>query len=496
MTSLAPNRTRPASLSGPRSARPRALAAAALMLGLTGCGTVSSLTSSLTGGSSAPPEGTPGHVRGYFGAVVADEPRAALVARDVLSAGGTAADAAVAAGFTMAVTLPSRVGLGGGGACLAYNRTRNSTEAVLFPANAPAQPAAGDRPAALPMLARGLFALHTRQPRRPFNELMAPAEQLARFGATTSRALAQDIAAVAGPLLADPGARAVFANPATGAPLAEGERLVQADLGGTLATLRVSGVGDMHQGTLARRLEELTPRAGGALTVEELRAAVPAVARPIELRRGTDLLSFLPTPADGGLAAAAAFQALQSGADIDTASQRGLAVSRIWREQGGDPQALLATSPALAGGVPALPASASLLVLDREGNAVSCAFTLNNLFGTGRVLPQLGFLPAAAPNRGRVEPPLLAAAIVHNPNLRAFRYAGAGTGQAAAPIALAQPMAQSLLNNRPLAEAVGTVPEPGRANAVSCGRYLPGESGQCVAVADPRGAGLAVNGGP
>ncbi|WP_160938813.1 gamma-glutamyltransferase [Teichococcus coralli] len=467
---------------------------AAGFFGLSGCGTVGSAVNSVVG-SNAPPEGQQGHVRGFLGGVVADEPRAALVGREVLSAGGTAVDAAVAAGFAMAVTLPSRTGLGGGGACLVFNRERGSTEAVLFPATAPS-PAGpvGDRPAAVPMLARGLFALHTRLPGRPFNELMAPAEQLARFGATTSRALAQDLAAVAGPLLADPPARAVFTGP-NGQPLAEGEQLVQPDLGGALSALRVAGVGDLYQGAMARRLVELSARAGGPLTLEDLRPAVPVVAKPLEMRVGSDLLAFLPLPADGGLAGAAAFQALQSGAGVDAASQRGLAVSRTWRERGGEAASLLANPPPLDGPVPALPASASLVTLDKDGNAASCAFTLNNLFGTGRVVPQLGFVMAAAPNRGRVEPPLLAAALAYNANLRAFRYAGAATGQGAAPIALALPAARALLNGSPVAEAVAAVPAPGSANAISCPRYLPGSESRCTAAADPRGFGLALIGG-
>ena len=92
---------------------------------LPGCSTVSRVTDSVFG-SEHPAAGRPGYVPGFLGGVAADEPRAVLTGREVLSSGGTAADAAVAVALTLTVTLPSRAGLGGGGACLAYAPGRKS----------------------------------------------------------------------------------------------------------------------------------------------------------------------------------------------------------------------------------------------------------------------------------------------------------------------------------------------------------------------------------
>lgn len=464
----------------------------AAALALPGCQSVNQ-TLGLAAGSG-PVAGQPGFVRGFLGGVATEDPAAALAARQVLSSGGSATDAAVAAGFVLAVTLPSRVGLGGGGACVVYDRSRPAPEAVMFlPGGRATTPPGADRPAAVPLLARGLFGLYTRSSIRPLEELMAPAEQLARFGTEVSRGLAGDLAAVAAPLLVDPGARAVFGRAGGGTKQA-GEQLIQPDLAQTLGQLRTNGVGDLHQGTLARRLEEGSRQVGGNLTAEELRAALPNLVPPIDIASaGGDRIAFLPAPADGGLAAAVAYTALMGGAALPEASSRGLAAASAWRQRGGDPRALLTATGLPPAQLGTLPASAGLVVYDRRGGAVACAFTMNNLFGTGRMVPGLGFLLAPAPGVGQVRPPLLSAAIAYNTNVQGFRLAAAASGQQSAPIGVAGPMALQLLRGAAPAAAV----EAGATGAArtqlgACTGYLPGPEGRCFTVSGPGGAGVAL----
>ncbi len=457
-------------------------------LAMTGCSTLGAVKDSFFGGQSG--SNGPRRLSGFIGGAVADEPRAALAAREVLALGGTAADAAVALGFTLAVTLPSRAGLGSSGACLTYNPSRNgpgqgSPEAIVFVAATPSAPPPNtDRPAAVPMFARGLFALHARYGKQPFESLIAPAEQLARFGVPISRALLRDLDPVAGPLTADPNAAAVFAP--GGKPIGQGGTLVQNDLGGTLAQLRTAGVGDLYQGALARRLEEASGIAGGGLSLADLRAALPRTATPLVISAGNDSVAFLPPPADGGLGAAAALQSLQSNPNaVGAAQARAIGVVAQWRQAGGDPQAMLAAASS-GGSLPALPASTGFAVLDRDGNSVACAVTMNNLFGTGRIAPGTGILLAASPRAAT--PPLLAAAIAWNANLRGFRAAVTGSGQEGASLAVAVGLNNALRSN---AAMPAPVPEPGRANAIACSRYLPDNDASCSSAVDPRSAGLA-----
>ena len=434
------------------------LAAALMLLGTSGCSTASSLQNFFLGGSPNGPDTE--RLSGFIGTAVADEPRAALAGRDVLAAGGTAADAAVAMGFMLGVTLPSRAGLGGGGACLAYSPAKNgpgngSAEAILFPPVPGGAPGPGtDRPAAIPMTPRGLYALHVRYGKLPFESLLSPAEQAARFGIPAPRALIQDLTVVAGPLLQDPNARAVFGP--GGQPLQEGGTIQQPELAATIAAMRTVGVADLYGGALSRRFVEGAALAGGGVAPTTLRDALPRTGNPVTVTSGRDLVAFLPS-IDGSNSAASIFQSLQTGSSV----------------------------PAL--GARALPASAGWLALDRMGNAVACTVTMDNLFGTGRIAPGTGLLLAAIPNPA----PLLSAAIAWNPNLRGFRAAVVGTGQEGAAIAAAVAMRNALGS---AAALPAPVPAPGRADAIACSRYLPDRNESCNWAVDPRTPGLAAGG--
>jgi gamma-glutamyltranspeptidase/glutathione hydrolase len=467
------------------------LLALLLLLLLPGCATVNDVTASVLG-AGGPKPGQPGYVAGFLGGVVADEPRAVLAGREILSAGGTAADAAVAVGLTLAVTYPSRAGLGGGGACIAYapdvkSPAKGLPEAVMFTPLAP--PTAGadaDRPAAVPMLARGLFLLQARYGNQSFEAMVTAAEQMARNGVPMSRALAKDLALVSGPLLADPGARAVFSH--DGVALTEGQILRQPDLGATLAQIRTVGVGDMYQGTLAHRIADVSGEIGGPIPYDALRGALPKLTASLVRDFHNDKVAFLPPPADGGLAAEAAFNVLaRSPNDVSGALAAALAVAERYRAGGITPAAVLAARDLPESDPTLFPASTSFVTMDRSGDAVACALTMDNLFGTGRIMPGLGFLAAASP--AAVPPPLLSAGLVWNDNIKAFRAAAGGSGQAGAPLAVAVALINTLRSNRPMP---APVPDPGRANVIACGRYLPGENSECGWAIDPREFGLAL----
>ncbi len=475
----------------------RVLAATAIAGAVAACGTISSVKSLLLGINGTGPDA---HLAGFIGGVAADEPQAAIVGRQILQRGGNAADAAAAMGLALAVSLPSRASLGGGGACLAYSPEHDGLAiASMFLPGAPASPAGADRPASVPMLARGLYALQDRLGRIRFDELVEPAEAMARHGVPISPLLSNDLSIVRGPLLADQQARALFTAP-DGSPLGENDTLIQTDLGLTLDQIRTLGPGALVGGPAARAFAEGAASAGGGVTLADIQSAHAALAAPIVVddaavhtgkrhRRPDDDLSvaFLPLPADGGIAAARAFRLLLSDPNATAAAEQEAVSTAAYARRTAASAADLLAATIPPGTLPALPASTSFVAFDRNGGAVACALTMDNLFGTGRIAGRTGIMLAASPADRPL--PLLSAAIAFARDAGAFRAAVASSGQNDAAAATAEAMAATLRTGKAI---VGPVTAEGRVNVVACPDLLPGNSGTCGGATDARGNGVAL----
>jgi gamma-glutamyltranspeptidase/glutathione hydrolase len=180
----------------------------------------------------------------FKGLVVADEPRAADAARQILIAGGSAVDAATALYFTLSVTYPSAAGLGAQGVCLA----KGPGEAEVVTADFAAK-AAPDTIVA-PGAVRAFGILHSRMGRLAWAQVVSPAEIQARLGIAASRATARSLAAGGPALLADGMSRAVFAR-FDGGTRGEGETIQQPELAATLEQIRLKGPIAMVKGPLA-----------------------------------------------------------------------------------------------------------------------------------------------------------------------------------------------------------------------------------------------------
>jgi len=501
------------------------------------------------------PVGVVGHVTGFAGLVAGDEPRAVLVGRDVLSAGGSPADAAVAMAFTMSVTLPSQASLGAGGVCMVYDNTKKKTEVLDFIANPPERLGAETtRPSAIPAMPRGLFALHAKYGKLRWEALLAPAESMARLGVPVSRAFSEQLAPVAGRLFEDAEARRSFSK-SGGQHLEEGDSMVQEDLGATLSRFRQRGVGDFYSGTWAKEIVAAANAAGGSLTVEELRAFEPKWKQPLVVPYGDDTAYFPPPLASGGALEAELWAVLARDGAYARASDdekphllaeayaRVFADRQHWLQPDGSsseaPDALLSKDHLAAvmtnykadahetqqGDVPTdIVAGTGIVAINVDGSAVACNFSLNNPFGIGRVAPGTGILLGAASGIKGRGPYGLGPMLAVNTNSNEFRFAAAAGGGPTAPTAVVQTALDALIGNRSAADAVAAkrlhasaAPDvvfvepghakeealkargheikesliPSRVNAIKCTSGDPTPK-RCSVGSDPRGPGLGV----
>ena len=151
---------------------------------------------------------------GRHGAIATGSPHATRVGMNVLRVGGTAADAAAAAGFAMMVADPPNASPAGRGHIL-WARAGEVPQAIDGATSAPdclpegIQDLPDHQALPLPGIVRAILKLHAEAGRLPLSEIASPARDLARDGFGVSDELAR-IWAWRAPEIGDEDAREVF----------------------------------------------------------------------------------------------------------------------------------------------------------------------------------------------------------------------------------------------------------------------------------------------
>ena len=481
---------------------------------------------------------------GFVGAVVADEPTAARIGRDMLAQGGSAGDAVTAMIFAEVVTLPTTVGLGGGGVCVAYDPVANKAEVIDF---APT-PTAGGR-MGMPTMVRGVATLGATYGKLGWMRQLEPAENLARSGAQVSPALHQELVEPDSIARLDAASAQIYSG-TDGQALREGGVAFNAALAATVVRLRRFGAGDFYRGTLASRFIDGARSVGGDIAMEELRDYLPQVSPAARLDLGTVSLLLPPPSVAGGLIASdvlgMALAGNYAGVDqparvhlIAEATRRALTaeterragrspndvgdqrVARLWRSF--DPKKAGPISPVSLPEASA-PVGAVVAAMDRLGGAVACVLTQGPRFASGRLAGDTGvFVGPPVPRGGLLSlVPVIGADLTNRRTMLAAGSAGgamAPTGAVQLALgALVEARGLEALLERPrmahdganvMLEDFGgdsalaledrghrlkVLPQTGRINAVLCPAGLPSASPACEARPDPRGRGLGVAG--
>lgn len=223
--------------------------------------------------------------------VAANHPATAEVGLRILDAGGTAADAAVAATFACCVAESAVTGLGGGGFATYYDAASRRVTVLDFfcaypglEATRQAAPmrkidvafgplpqsyAVGGSSVGVPGVVAGLAAVHGRWGRLGWQRVVTPAALLARVGVAMPAGLARTLRAV-GPAMM-PGIGAAIYAP-RGRYLAAGELLHHPDLDTTLMTLADHGPDEFYTGKIGELTADTVQADGGILSCADMRS--------------------------------------------------------------------------------------------------------------------------------------------------------------------------------------------------------------------------------
>ena len=254
---------------------------------------------------------------GPAGMVASQNQLSSDVGAEILSAGGNAVDAAIAVGFSLAVTLPRAGNLGGGGFMLIYDADSGEAVAIDYRERAPVRATRdmyldenGDADltlsqfshlaAGVPGTVAGLYAAHQKFGSLPWKRLLEPAIRQARRGVIMSYDLAGLLKSRKEWMCRNEATCSYFYR-IDGTPYEPGDLFVQRDLAATLERIAEQGPDGFYKGKTAALVAAEMERGGGLVDEESLLAYEPIVREPITgSYRGYEIIS-MPPPSSGGV---------------------------------------------------------------------------------------------------------------------------------------------------------------------------------------------------
>ncbi|QHI98601.1 gamma-glutamyltransferase [Xylophilus rhododendri] len=324
--------------------------------------------------------------------VATGHPLASAAARQMLLAGGSAVDAAIAADAVLGVVEPMATGIGGDmlamvvqadGTPVSYNGTGRAPaglETSLVEA-LPDQRIPERHPYAVtvPGAVRGWADMHGRFGRLPWPELFAPAIAAAMNGFEVAPVCAREWALFAKVLLRDPASAEPYR--ATQPPKA-GERFANPALGRVLSDIAEQGPDAFYFGAAARAAARNVQALGGVLTAEDFANHSGHFCAPASTSfRGLTVLECPPNT--HGVAVLRALDALEP-LQLDPSDPA--TVVKTVQAMGEAMQWAQRTVADPAGN------TVCTVVVDRDGLAVTLMTSVFKRFGSGIAAPGCGFV--------------------------------------------------------------------------------------------------------
>jgi gamma-glutamyltranspeptidase / glutathione hydrolase len=215
------------------------------------------------------------------GVVAAAHPLAVQVGVDVLKRGGSAVDAAIAVNAALGLMEPTSSGLGGDLFAMVWDPATGKLYGLNGSGRAPLALTPDKVPPlddgtippyspyawTVPGCADAWFALHARFGRLPMKELLAPTIAYAREGAPVPQVIAGSWARSVARFRDKPGFADVFL-PGGKAP-AEGEPFANPALADTLQLLATGGRDAYYKGDIARKIVAYSDKVGGFFSMED-----------------------------------------------------------------------------------------------------------------------------------------------------------------------------------------------------------------------------------